>query len=245
MIPVLVEFHIPVDQVYSTMFITLVLCLVAIIIGSRVKKLKPEDKTPLWLVPVVMIVDMINNMTKTNLGKRWKSYAPYFLTLTMFLFFSNISGIFGIPNPTSYLINNAVLAIISFFIIQITAIKSNGIKNYIKGFFEPIFLLFPINLISEITLPVSLALRLTGNIMSGGVISKLVIGVAGWFAIPFLPVINGIFDLFSGTIQCAVFLLLTVMFAGMKLSDEDALIEEKTIEDDEEDIDLDLLLKGE
>lgn len=244
MIAILTEFHIPVAQVYSTMFITLVLSIVAIIIGARVKKLNPEDKTPLWLVPVVMIVDMINNMSKTNLGKRWKGYAPYFLTLTIFLFFSNISGIFGIPNPTSYLINNAVLAVISFFIIQATAIKSNGIKNYIKGFFEPIFLLFPINLISEITLPVSLALRITGNVMSGGVISKLVTGLLGWAAIPVLPVINGIFDLFSGTIQCAVFLLLTVMFAGMKLSDEDALVEEKTIEDEEE-FDLESLLEGE
>lgn len=241
MIPILVEFHIPNSQVYSSMFIVLVLSIVSIVIGIKVKKMKPEDKTPLWLVPVFMIVDMINNMTKTNLGKRWKAYAPYFLSLTMFLFFSNISGIFGIPNPTSYLINNAVLAVISFFIIQITAIKSNGLKNYIKGFFEPIALLLPINLIGEITLPVSLALRLTGNIMSGGVISKMVIGVFGWFAIPAMPVINGIFDLFSGTIQCAVFLLLTVMFAGMKLNEKDLIVEEKTIE---EDIEL-LELKGE
>ena len=238
MIPLLVEFHIPNSQVYSTMLIVLVLSIAAIIIGLKVKKMKPEDKTPLWLVPVFMIVDMINNLSKANLGKRWKGYAPYFLTLTMFLFFSNISGIFGITNPTSYLINNAVLAVISFFIIQITAIKSNGVKNYIKSFFEPIALLLPINLISEITLPVSLALRLTGNVMSGGVISKMVIGLLGWYAIPVMPVINGVFDLFSGTIQCAVFLLLTVMFAGMKLSEDDLLVEEKTIEEIDENFEL-------
>ena len=90
MIPLLVEFHIPNSQVYSTMLIVLVLSIAAIIIGLKVKKMKPEDKTPLWLVPVFMIVDMINNLSKANLGKRWKGYAPYFLTLTMFLFFSNI-----------------------------------------------------------------------------------------------------------------------------------------------------------
>lgn len=226
MIPILITFHIPQPQVYATMFITLVLSIVIIIIGSRIKKIKPEDKTPLWLVPFIILVDMINKLSKENLGKRWKAYAPYFLSLTIFLFISNISGIFGIKNPTSYLINNAALAVISFFIIQITGVVSNGIKGYLKGFIDPIPLLLPINLISEFTLPISLALRLMGNVMSGGVLSQMIVGLLGWFAVPVMPIINAIFDIFSGTIQTAVFLLLTVMFAGMKVKDDDKIIEE-------------------
>ena len=213
------------DQVVSTIIITIVLSIIFIIVGCKIKKVKPEDKTPVWLIPFIILVDLINKMTKENVGKFWKSYAPYFLTLAIFLCVSNISGIFGLQSPTSYLIVNAALAIITFFIIQITGILSNGIKNYTKSFFEPVFLLFPINLIGEITLPVSLALRLMGNIMSGAVLSKIIFGLLGWFAIPFLPVYNAIFDIFFGVVQTAVFLLLTIIFTGNKVKDEDKIIE--------------------
>ena len=215
------------DQVVSTIIITLVLSLIIILVGIKIKKVDPKGKTPIWLIPFIILVDMINNTTKENIGKRWKSYAPYFLTLAIFLFISNISGIFGLQSPTSYLIINAALAVITFFIIQITGIVSNGIKNYTKSFFEPIFLLFPINLIGEITLPVSLALRLLGNIMSGAILSKIIVGLLGWIAIPFLPVYNAIFDIFFGLVQTAVFFLLTVIFTGNKVSDEDKIIEKK------------------
>ena len=213
------------DQVVSSIIITIVLSIIFIIVGFKIKKVKPEDKTPVWLIPFIILVDLINKMTKENVGKFWKAYAPYFLTLAIFLCVSNISGIFGLSSPTSYLLVNAALAIITFFIIQITGIVSNGIKNYSKSFFEPVFLLFPINLIGEITLPVSLALRLMGNIMSGAVLSKIIFGLLGWFAIPFLPIYNAIFDIFFGVVQTAVFLLLTIIFTGNKVKDEDKIIE--------------------
>ena len=213
------------DQVISSIIITIVLSIIFIIVGSKIKKVKPEDKTPVWLIPFIILVDLINKMTKENVGKFWKAYAPFFLTLAIFLCVSNISGIFGLSSPTSYLLVNAALAIITFFIIQVTGIVSNGIKNYSKSFFEPVFLLFPINLIGEITLPVSLALRLMGNIMSGAVLSKIIFGLLGWFAIPFLPIYNAIFDIFFGVVQTAVFLLLTIIFTGNKVKDEDKIIE--------------------
>jgi F-type H+-transporting ATPase subunit a len=213
------------DQVISSIIITIVLSIIFIIVGFKIKKVKPEDKTPVWLIPFIILVDLINKMTKENVGKFWKAYAPYFLTLAIFLCVSNISGIFGLSSPTSYLLVNAALAIITFFIIQVTGIVSNGIKNYSKSFFEPVFLLFPINIIGEITLPVSLALRLMGNIMSGAVLSKIIFGLAGWFAIPFLPIYNAIFDIFFGVVQTAVFLLLTIIFTGNKVKDEDKIIE--------------------
>lgn len=215
------------DQIVSTIIITVILCVIFIIVGSKIKKVDPKGKTPVWMIPFIILVDLINNVTKENIGKRWKSYAPYFLTLAIFLFVANTSGIFGLQSPTSYLIVNAALAVITFFIIQITGVVSNGAKNYAKSFFEPIFLLFPINLIGEVTLPVSLALRLLGNIMSGAILSKIIFGLLGWLAIPFLPFYNTIFDIFFGLVQTAVFLLLTIIFTGNKVSDEEKIIENK------------------
>ena len=60
------------NQIYSTIIITVVLSVIFIIVGCRIKKIKPEDKTPLWLVPFIILVDLINGMTKDNLGKLWK-----------------------------------------------------------------------------------------------------------------------------------------------------------------------------
>ena len=77
------------DQVVSTIIITLVLSLIIILVGIKIKKVDPKGKTPIWLIPFIILVDMINNTTKENIGKRWKSYAPYFLTLAIFLFISN------------------------------------------------------------------------------------------------------------------------------------------------------------
>ena len=81
----------------------------------------------------------------------------------------------------------------------------------------------PINIISEIALPLSLTLRLTGNLLSGSVISKLIIGSAKWFAIPFMPFINGYFDLMSGVIQTFVFIMLTIIFTSMKIDDSEKI----------------------
>ena len=215
------------SQVWSTIIITLALCLIFMLVGRKIKKVNPKGKTPIWMIPFIILVDLINNMTKENVGKFWKAYAPYFLTLAIFLCVSNISGIFGLQSPTSYLIINAALAVITFFIIQVTGIVSNGIGSYSKSFFEPVFLLFPINVIGEITLPVSLALRLMGNIMSGAVLSKIIFGLLGWIAIPVLPFYNAIFDIFFGVVQTAVFLLLTIIFTGNKVSDKDKLLTQK------------------
>lgn len=222
----LINLNIP-NQIYSSIIIVVVLSIILIIAGKKIKKVDPKGKTPAWLVPFIILVDLINKMTKENIGKRWKAYAPYFLTLAIFLCVSNISGIFGLESPTSYIIVNAALALISFFIIQITGIVSNGLGPYVKSFFEPFPLLFPINLIGEITLPVSLALRLLGNIISGAVLSKIIVGLLSFIAIPFLPVYNAIFDIFFGLVQTVVFLLLTVIFTGNKVSDKDKIEENK------------------
>ena len=221
-------FHKPQPQVYATLFICLVLSLVCLIVGLRIRKVNPRGKTPKWLVPFIWIVKTINNMAKVNLGRRWKSYAPYLLTLTLFIFFSNIAGVFGITSPTSYLVLDIILALSAFFVVEITGLVSLGPKKFFRDllgdnlFISPIML--PINLISEISLPISLALRIMGNVMSGGVMSNLIKGLAGiapWMwpiSIIGTIVINGIFDLFSGTIQTLVFLLLTTTYTGMKIN---------------------------
>lgn len=83
--------------------------------------------------------------------------------------------------------------------------------------------MLPMNIISEISLPISLCLRLFGNIISGSVIALLIKGFAGWWAIPIMPVVNIVFDIGFGLIQTAVFVILSIIFTSMKIKDEEKI----------------------
>ncbi len=214
------------DQMVSLFIIFLALVIVILILGHKVKKVDPNGKTPKWLVPLIALVELINGFTKNNIGKRWKSYAPYFLTLAIYLLFQNIASVFGLVNPTSYMVTNAALAMITFAIIQITGFRSLGVGGYLKSFVGPVpwlcFIMIPINIISEFALPVSLTLRLTGNILAGNVISMLIKSFGPWTAIV-MPIINVYFDLMSGVIQTFVFVILTIIFTSMKIDDSEKI----------------------
>ncbi len=207
----------------STLIITVVLCLVFILLSFKIKKVDPLKKTPLWLVPMMMLVEMMNNFIKQNIGKRWKTFAPWFLSIAIFIFFSNISAVFLLENPTSYIMITLALAMTSFFVIQGAGIASNGFLGYLKGFIDPNPVMLPMNIISEISLPISLCLRLFGNIISGSVIALLIKGFAGWWAVPIMPVVNIVFDIGFGLIQTAVFVILSIIFTSMKIKDEEKI----------------------
>lgn len=209
--------------VMSTLIITIILCLIFILLSFRIKKVDPLKKTPLWLVPLMMLVEMMNNFIKQNIGKRWKTFAPWFLSIAIFIFFANISAVFLLENPTSYIMITLALALTSFFVIQGAGIASNGFFGYLKGFIDPNPVMLPMNIISEISLPISLCLRLFGNIISGSVIALLIKGFAGWWAIPIMPVVNIVFDIGFGLIQTAVFVILSIIFTSMKIKDEEKI----------------------
>lgn len=214
-------------QVKSTIVITLLLIIISLIIGHKLKKVDPTEKTPKWLVPLIFVVDLINSFCKSNIGKRWKAYAPYFLTLAIFLLCANLCGIFAMDNPSSYLVLNFGLGLITFFIVQITGIVSLGMKGYLGGFVGPVkplaFIMIPINIVGEVTLPISLSLRLLGNIVSGCVLGLMIKGLLGWGAIPILPLFNGIFDIAFGIIQCFVFTVLSIIFTSQKIDDDEKI----------------------
>ena len=211
------------SAIRSTLIIVGALCLLFIILFFFIRRVNPLKKTPLWLVPFMWIVDLMNSSVKANIGKRWKIYSPWFLTLTIFVFFANISAVFVLDNPTGYLVITGALGFLTFLVIQITGITSLGVKGYLKGFLDPFPIMLPMNIISEFSLPISLALRLFGNLTSGTCISILVKYALGWFALPIMPFMNAIFDLFFGVIQVAVFVILSMIFTSMKVKDEDKI----------------------
>lgn len=173
-------------------------------------------------------------LVEGNMGKRFSYYTPFIATLIAFLALSNLSSMTGLFSPTAELSTEIAFALLVFVLITYNKFKTNGPVGYLKGFLEPIPILLPFNIISEISTPVSMAFRHFGNIASGSVISALIYAaltalnhlVFGWLpgalgqllgAIPFLtvgvPAVFSIyFDVFSGCLQAYIFTMLTMMY---------------------------------
>ena len=173
-------------------------------------------------------------MCKELLGPYWKKYAPVIGTLGIFIFISNIAGLTGLTSPTGNVFITVGLGLFAGFFMHYAGIKHNGFKEYFKStFMSPSPIMLPLNIISEVLTPFSLALRLFGNILSGSVIMGLlysaIIGIVGNLS-PILgvaaagvvaPVFHAIFDIFFGAIQTFVFMLLTTVFISGKLPEEE------------------------
>lgn len=220
------------QQIIVSLVIVLLLCLFAILISKKIDKLKPDDKPPMLISIFEMVASIINNFVKSTMGKKWKSYAPYIFTLAIYLTVANLSGLLGVTPPTSNWNVTIGLALITAFLIHFTGIKSNGGWQYIKStYFSPLPFLLPLNIIGEITFPLSLSLRLFGNVMSGAVISMMIytlisndlLKLGGLVLI--MPVFHMIFDIMFGMIQVVVFVLLSTIFISQKLSEDDLKIE--------------------
>jgi len=160
----------------------------------------------------------------------------FYVSMTLFLFilFSNIlGGIPGVsvgveshhlvlnlftdtwPSPTGDLNTNVTYAVMVLFISHIFAIKLKGFKTWMKGFFEPNPIMFPMNIIGELAKPVSHSLRLFGNIAGGGIMVLMLSYLAKYTVVPM--VLWGFFGFFVGTIQAFVFSMLAIAYISVQL----------------------------
>jgi len=218
-------------NIFASLIIVLVIMIFVTIVGILAKRHDPTKPTRGLLLLFEILVNWINNMCGDALGKRGRKFAPMILTMAMFIFLSNIAGLFGLANPTSNIAITVALGFISFFMIQGASIKYNGVKGYIKSYFEPSPIMLPINIVSEIVTPFSLGMRLFGNILSGSIILILIYNALGLITIGgfplgsilsvFLaPAFHAIFDVFFGAIQTYVFIFLTIIFISGKIPEE-------------------------
>jgi len=209
---------------WSSLIVIFILCIAAVLIGWRVKKLKVGDKPGLFISAIVSFVGFINSFVKTNTGKQWKFVAPHILTLAILLFFLNISGLFGLTTPTRFTAITIVFALWAFMLIQVTGFKSRKMRHFgsLVGpvkWMAPIMI--PMNILSDLTPLLSMTLRIFGNIASGAVLMALIYGLMGWAAPMVTPALHLVFDIGFGLIQTVVFIILTLVFTGNKLEKTD------------------------
>lgn len=218
-----------------------------------VRKLSVENPSRMqnfmeWVVEFVQ-----NTISSTMPLEKVKRYLSLGLTLIMFIFVSNMLGLpFGVvfefhhvneflgitkellaeneghvhmsfwKSPTADLAVTAGLAITVIFLVHFLGLKENR-KHYIKHYIEPFPIFLPLNIIKEISKPVTLALRLYANIFAGEVLISTIL-MLGWAGIPFLAAWQG-FSIFVGAIQAFLFTILTMVYISQSTihHDEDAV----------------------
>lgn len=151
----------------------------------------------------------LQNMVKGIIGEEGAGYVPYLVTVIVYIGISNIIGLFGMKPPTKDLNVTGALAIMSIILIEYSGIHAKGVKRWAESFAEPVAVVAPLNVLEIFIRPLSLCMRLFGNVLGAFVVMELLkIIMPAILPIPF----SLYFDIFDGLIQAYVFVFLTSLF---------------------------------
>lgn len=209
----------------TTTHVGLILISLAIIVlmlvgHHKLKKVRPEDK-PKGLINVLeMFVQTMDNMVEGIMGNNARRFRNWICAIFLFTIFCNLSGLVGLRPPTADYGVTLALGLITFALIQINGLRAQKI-GHITALFQPTPILFPINLIGELAVPLSLSLRLFGNMMSGTILMGLIYGLLPTAVKIGIPSVLHVYcDIFSGAIQTYVFCMLSMVYINDKIGDE-------------------------
>lgn len=155
------------------------------------------------------IVTKLEGIVEGMIGEEGKKYVPYLVSVMLYLGFSNLIGLLGFKPPTKDLSVTAALALMSIILVEASGITHKGFGGWLHSFTEPIAIVTPINILEVFIKPLSLCMRLFGNVLGAFVIMellKLLVPIA--LPVPF----SFYFDIFDGLIQAYVFVFLTSMY---------------------------------
>jgi len=182
-------------------------------LATRQTKLIPNPLQSLAEIIIRIFDDLVADALELE---DYRKYFPLICGLFLFLWLSNIWGIIPyFSEPTKDLNTPLGLGILGFVIAHYSGIKVKGFKSYAKEYFQPIFLMAPLNIIGELAKVVSISFRLYGNIMGGAIIIIVVSHLVYSLVLP--PFLNAFFGLFVGTIQAFVFTMLTLVYISVQI----------------------------
>ena len=209
----------------SLLLVVLTLTILSLFANRAIKKADPNEVPGTFLNIIEYLVELVDGLTRNNMGeKHFSKFSNYIGTLFAFLLVANLSGLFGLRPPTADYGVTLGLALITFVMIHYNGFKYEK-AGHVTKLFQPI-LLTPINIIGEIATPMSMSLRLFGNILSGTVMMGLLYGllpkVLQFFIWPIFGGLHAYFDVFSGAIQSYVFCMLTMVFISQCFGEEEA-----------------------
>ena len=182
-----------------------IILIVSLILTTGLKKDHISRRQALAEFIVTKLDELVSGM----IGEEGKAYVPYLVTVLLFIGVSNVIGLFGMKPPTKDLNVTAALAIMSIILVQAAGIKHKKVGGWLKSFTQPIAIVTPINILEIVIKPLSLCMRLFGNVVGAFVIMELLKAIVPAI-VP--SVFSLYFDIFDGILQAYVFVFLTSMY---------------------------------
>ena len=163
----------------------------------------------MWSVAAEFVVEHLEGVMRDMFGRDPRPFVPLVVTLALFIGIANLLGLFpGLKSPTADFSTTAALAVVVFLAVPVYGIRTKGIKGYLKHYLEPAPFLLPLEIISELSRTVALAVRLFGNVMSEELIIAVLLAIAGFL----VPVPIMMLAILTGVVQAYVFAVLTAVY---------------------------------
>lgn len=204
------------QTIVTTWVIIIAFTIFALIVRLKLKSF--EEKPSGFQNFIELIIESMDNFVIGTMTEKYSYFSNWFFGVFCFILVSNLSGLLGFRAPTSDLATTACLGFATFFLIHFMGIFVQK-GNYFKSYLEPIPIMLPMNIISELATPISLSFRLFGNILGGSIIMGMVYSLPFWCKIAIPGVMHIYFDVFAGCIQTVIFVMLSMTFIKDKIGD--------------------------
>lgn len=214
------------DTIWGTCIAAVVVIGTGLYVRARATSATPSKIQLLWEV----IVGTVGDQIETNLGPRYRHVAPLAVGIFTLVLVANwieiLPGLYHntdyLPSPTADVNLTYALGVLVFVLTNAAGIRAKGVRRYFANFVRPPRIMTPLHVLEELVKPLTLALRLFGNMFSAGIMIALLIS----FPLVFAPasiiftVAWKLFDMFIGVIQAFIFALLTILYYQFAISDE-------------------------
>ncbi|WP_423363664.1 F0F1 ATP synthase subunit A [Mycoplasma sp. P36-A1] len=232
------------QQTITYIGVVIFLCIVFVIAGNYINKQDPFKKNGKFMTIIEIYYDMMSGLVDQMFKGRAGILKPYCTMLILLLLTCNwLPLLLPLDAPTTDYNIPLALVLITFAFKYVYEFKFNGAKSMVKGYFEPVPVMLPLNLMDIVAKPLSMSMRIFGNLLSGTLIMMVFMTATAWLqnqifvfgpldadGLPLLNIIGGVvspplhfyFDVFAGAIQAFVFTLLTLVFTSLEL-DFDAM----------------------
>ncbi|NLZ39202.1 MAG: F0F1 ATP synthase subunit A [Firmicutes bacterium] len=198
------------ETIVNTWLIMLFLIILAVI--ARIK-LRSFKTVPTGFQNVIeIVVEMFDNFAVGTLGEKLSYITPWYFMVFTFVLLSSLFSIFGIRAPTADFATTFALALVTFVLMLFVGFRHRR-GAYLKSFFEPHPVFFPLNFIGELAKPVSLSFRLFGNMLSGTIILTLYYRLTPLFVQIGIPaLLHAFFDVVIGVLQTYIFVIISLSY---------------------------------
>jgi F-type H+-transporting ATPase subunit a len=217
------------DILLSTSLALVVFLVLAFRMRAKITDGVPGKLQLFW----ELLVEQVEDLATSAIGPKGKRFVPIGVTLFLFILICNWVGFLPssmhpgssgeiLPSPTGDV--NLPLAMASIVIVwvHVESLRARRLCGYLKNYAQPYAALVPINIVEEITKPITMTFRLFGNMFSGGLMIAVMTTLLPPMLIPVGEIVWKPFDLGIGVIQAFIFMLLTILYFGMAMSHDES-----------------------